>query len=198
MWETSGQLDSISQCNLIPAGLTNAPASIILALAGTPFPLKPVNALPDGELQEAIANIPTLIAPSVGISVSSMSRYRREVHVLSTGVSTRPSILVEYNDPEQVADTIHPTTQRPRQLVVVLDRGVYGYRPSFKFATLGNALSEPRIKFLDHVDIDGDGRAELFFGFKYRHVEQLLDATKAMRYENDAWREIFRESVRCP
>jgi hypothetical protein len=198
MWENSGQLDSIPRCNIIPAGLTDASATTILALAGRPFPLKLVSALSSGELQEAVANVPTLIAPSVGIAVSKLSSYRREVHVLATGISSRPSILVTYDDPEQVSDTLQPATQRPRQLVVVLDKGVYGYRPSFKFATLGNALSEPRITFLDYVDIDNDGRAEIFLGFKYRHVDQLLDATKALHYENDAWREIFKESVRCP
>ncbi|MBL0169117.1 MAG: hypothetical protein IPP90_00100 [Gemmatimonadaceae bacterium] len=198
MWESSGQLDSIPRCNLIPTGLTDAPPSVTLALSGSPLPVKPVTPLSDGELQDALAKVPTLIAPSAGIPISLLARYKREVHVMSTGVSSRPSILLIFNDPEQVPDTLQPTAQRPRQLVVVLDKGVYGYRPSYRYATLGNALSTPRLTFLDILDVDGDGHAEIFFGSKYRHIDRMLDATHAMRFENDAWREIFKESMRCP
>lgn len=197
MWESSGQLDSIPRCNLIPAGLTDAPSSIRLAVAGAVPSLKPVTALSSGELQAAVATVPTLIAPSVGISITKLAQYTREVHVLATGATTRPSILVIFTDTRPVADSVQPINERPRQLVVVLDKGVYGYRPSYKFATVGNALSDSRVTFLDFIDVDNDGRAELFFGLKYRHIEHWVDATQALAYQNDAWREIFRESARC-
>ncbi|MEQ1691203.1 MAG: hypothetical protein ABMA00_07960 [Gemmatimonas sp.] len=198
MWESSGQLDSIPRCRLIPTGLSDAPASIALALAGARPALKPTAPLSSDELQEALHKAPLLIAPSNGVPIGLLSRYRREVHVMATGVTSRPSILVIYNDPEKVSDKLHPIGQRPRHLVTVLDKGLYGYRTSFEFSTLGNAQTEPRMTFLDYVDVDGDGKAELFFGFKYRHIEQQLDATKAYHYENDRWKEVFRASVRCP
>jgi hypothetical protein len=88
--------------------------------------------------------------------------------------------------------------QRPRQFIVALDKGVYGYRPSFTYSTLGNALTPPRMRFLDYVDIDGDGKAEIFFGFLYAAGGSLtLDATTVLRYDNEAWREVLKEGVRC-
>ncbi len=195
MWELGAQLDSIESCQrLVPAGMVDAPAGARLAIAGPISALKPVTPLSAAELQSAMATIPTLVAPSVGIGPSMLSRYTREVHTLATGNGARPSILVIYDDPEQVADSVIDVAQRPRQFVVILDKGVYGYRPTFSFKTLGNARTAPRMRWLDYVDVDRDGKAELFFGIT---ANKKYDATVALRFENDAWRETMRAVVRC-
>ncbi len=195
MWEQGAQLDTLRWCGRpVPAGLVNAPSGVTLAIAGERPALKRVAPLSAGELQEALSTIPTLIAPSSGISTSMLARYTREVRVLATGAGPRPSILVIYNDPEQVSDTLKSMAQRPRQFIVVLDKGVYGFRPTFTFATLGNALSEPRMAFLDYVDVDGNGKAELFFTFL---ANKKYEVTSALRFENEVWREVLRQLVRC-
>lgn len=195
MWNAGDQLDSLPGCpRVVPAGLADVPAGVRLAVAGPRPKLNPVTPLSDGELQAAIATIPTLIAPSSGISTSMIARYQREIHVMNTGINPRPSILVSYNDPEQVSDTLNPMTQRPRQFIVILDKGVYGYRPSYTYTTLGNELSPPRLTFLDYLDVDSDGKAEVLFGTK---LNKQYETTVALRYENEAWREVLRELVRC-
>ena len=42
--------------------------------------------------------------------------------------------------------------------------------------------------------VDGNGNAELFFGFL---LNKKYDVTIALRFENDMWREVLREVVRC-
>jgi hypothetical protein len=197
-WESGQILDSIPGCpRFVPAGLADVPAGVSIAVAGSTPQLKSAAALSASELQEAIATIPTLIAPSSGISTSMLARYKREVHVVSTGTGTRPAIVVEYNDPEVVSDTLRPIAQRPRQFIVVLDKGNYGYRPSYTFTTLGNKLTLPRLKFLDFLDVDSDGKAELIFAYQQQLSSFLFDGTVVLRFDGDAWREVLRELVRC-
>lgn len=195
MWESGTPLDSIVGCTrLIPFGVADVPAGINLVVSGAPPQLKPVPSLSAAELANVTSTIATLIAPSAGISTSMLSRYKRELHVLPTGTSSAPTIVAIYNDPEQVADSVQPIAQRPRQFLVILDKGVYGYRSTFSFSTLGNAQAAPRMTFLDFVDTDADGKGELFFGFLHNGK---YDVTVGYKFENDAWRENFREIVRC-
>jgi hypothetical protein len=195
MWE-GAPLDTIPGCSiLLPGALATIPSGVELFTSGRRPPLTPVTPLSAGELQAAIDAIPTLIAPAAGIAMSMLPRYRRDVYVAETGNGPRPSIIVVYDDPEVVADSVRQMGARPRHLVVVLDKGVYGYRPTFTYTTLGNKLSPPRYRYLDHIDVDDDGKSELFFGLK---VAAAPLYTIVLRYEADAWRELLRnERQRC-
>lgn len=196
MWDAGTQLDSLPGCNrLVPIGLVGSPpAGVRMAVAGARPKLNPVSPLSAGEVQDAVATIPTLIAPSSGIATSVLATYKREIYVLNTGIGPRPTIVAIYNDPVPVSDTLSPMGQRPRQFIVILDKGVYGYKTTYTYTTLGNALSAPRLAWLDFVDVDGDGKAELFFTLKYL---KTLDATQVLKYVNDSWKEIFKDGVRC-
>jgi hypothetical protein len=124
-----------------------------------------------------------------------LPRYRRELYVAETGNGPRPTIVVVYDDPEVVADSVRQIGARPRHLVVVLDKGVFGYKPTFIYTTLGNKRSPPRYRYLDHIDVDDDGTSELFFGLRSTGAPLY---TIVLRYEADAWRERLRnERRRC-
>ena len=200
MWEPpSAPLDTIQGCpSVVPSARAAVGDGIGLLTNGAPPPLKPVKPLSAGELQAALATVPTLVAPTSGVSGSMLSKYRRVVHVVNSGTSSSPSIVLVYDDPEQLPDSVAPIAQRPRHLVVVLDRGVYGYRPTFTYSTAGNAHqnSPPRYYFIDYIDVDGDGRAELFFGSDDRRILSALPVpalyTVVLRFENEAWREMLR------
>ncbi|QJR36011.1 hypothetical protein [Gemmatimonas groenlandica] len=195
MWE-GAPLDTIRGCSLIlPGALASIPDGVEFFTSGKRPPLKAVTSLSAGELQTAIDAIPTLIAPAAGISMSMLPRYKREVFVAETGNGPRPTIVVVYDDPEVVADSVRQMGARPRHLVVVLDKGVYGYKPTFTYTTLGNKLSPPRYRYLDHIDVDDDGKSELFFGLKIKGAPLY---TIVLRYEAEAWRELLRnERQRC-
>ncbi len=191
MWDATGTIDSIPGCPgvVVPVGIPTGVDGKWLLTSGTRPPLKPVKPLSDAERQEALALVGTLIAPTSGINSSQIGKYTREVHIASTGATSSPSIVVVYNDPETVADTVGAIGARPRQLIVILDRGVYGYRPSYTYATLGNSKSPPRLRFLDYLDVNDDGRAEIFMGLQFANFPF---ATIVLKYENEVWSEQLR------
>lgn len=188
MWESGKPaLDSMPGCNVLMPSAEAPVGDGIWLLASSPrTPLKPVDPMSSGELAAALEAVPTLIAPTSGISGSMMSRYTRQVHVVAAGTSTSPSIIVIYNDPAGLPDSVDAYGERPRQLVVVLDKGVYGYRPTYTYTTVANNKTPPRLYFLDYFDVDDDGKAELFFGVNDKRAPAY---TLVLRFENEAWRE---------
>ncbi len=196
MWESIKPLDSLPGCpRVVPAGLADVPRGVSLLVSSSSPTVKAVQTVSSGAVSEALAAVPTLVAPLNGIKPEFWGRYSREVRLLPTGSTSRSTILAIYTDPQAVSDTVNPLGVRPRQLVVVLDQGNYGYRTSFAFKTLGNAQSPPRLEFLDHVDVDGDGRTELFFN-TMRNGK--YETTLVLRYGTDQeWREVMNEMVRC-
>ena len=195
MWEGT-PLDSIRGCSVIlPAAVANIPAGVEFLTSAPLPPRTRVTSLSAGELQTAIRGVPALIAPAAGIPMSKLPRYTREVFVAESGNEPRATIIVVFNDPEIVPDSVQPMGQRPRHLVVILDKGVYGYKPTYTYSTLGNRRSPPRFRFLDHLDVDGDGKAELFFGLRVAGAPLY---TVVLRYHANAWRELLRnERQRC-
>lgn len=195
MFEGGTAIDTVPRCSSpIPIAFADAPSDTYLAISGNRPTTKPTTALSSSELDAVLSTISTLIAPAASISTSMLTRYKREIHVLPIGATSRPTIVATFNDPEQVPDTVQPIAQRPRQLVVVLDKGVYGYRTSYQYATVGNAQSNPRLTFLGTVDIDSDGVGELLFGFK---DSERHDVISVFKLENEAWREAMRAFNRC-
>ena len=192
MWEPpSAPLDTHSTCgSVVPVAKAVMGNGVTLLTSGTRPPLKPVRALAASELQAALGTVPTLIAPASGISGARLLKFKREVYVVNSATSSSPTIVIVYNDPALLADSVAPIAERPRHLVVVLDRGVYGYRPTFTYASAGNRKSLPRYHFIDYLDVDDDGRAELFFGMTDPRVPPLY--TVVLRFENEAWRELLR------
>lgn len=188
MWE-GAPLDTIQGCRvLLPSGLVAVPDGVDFFTSGQK-PLRTVSSgLNGGELQEVLNATNTLIAPSAGVSLSKMSRYTRSVHVVSTGATDRPTIVVSYDDPEEIPDSANRMTERPRQLIVVLDKGVYGFKPSLTLADISQVRVSPRRVFLGAIDSDGDGKSELLFGVK---MPQFPLVMFAYRYEGGTWVESF-------
>ena len=200
MWEPpTDPLDTLAGCAVIvPSGKAQVSPDVSLLTSGRRAATHAVKSLSAGELQEALRTVTQLIAPTAGVSGSMLSRYKREVHVVQSGVSEWPSILVIFDDPEPVADSITPIGQRPRHLIVILDRGRYGYRQSYSYSTVANRKALPRYVFLDYLDVDDDGRAELFFGLRNPPRAQNAMYTFVLHFENDAWRERLRlEAFPC-
>lgn len=161
-----------------------------LATTGGRPPLAHALTLSPAEIAKALENIGTLVAPSSGIPPGQLARYERRVVQVPTGVNGSSTLLVEYNDPAPLPDSLKPFGERPRQFIVALDRGTYGFRPTYSFSTVGSRETPPRLEFLDYLDVDNDGVPELFFGLRERALAPLY--TLVLRYENEAWRELYR------
>jgi hypothetical protein len=168
MWE-GGALDSLAGCqSLYPASKVTVPDGVELLTSGTtPLRVQP-NGISGDELQSVLNVVNTLVAPASGVPLSMMSRYSRSVAVVGTGVSPTPTIVVTYEDPEELPDSVTRFAERPRQLILVLDKGVYGYRPTLTIRDVSPTRIAPRRRFLGALDADGDGKSELYFGLGRR------------------------------
>ena len=197
MWQPgAGPLDTLNCPVVIPmarailTGENEGRGFAPLATTGGRPPLAHQTTLSAAEVAKALANIGTLVAPSAGIAPGQLSRYERRVVQVPTGINGSSTLLVEYNDPAPLPDSLKPFGERPRQFIVALDRGTYGFRPTYSFSTVGSRQTPPRLEFLDYLDVDNDGVPELFFGLRERALSPLY--TLVLRYENEAWREIHR------
>lgn len=196
MWEGATVLDSLSCPSPIPAAMVSLASDIDLLTSGvTPIRASIANGLSEGELQQVLSTVNTLTAPTAGISLSQLARYRRSVHMVATGVSSQPTIVVSYDDPEELPDSATRITARPHHYTVVLDKGIYGYKPSYTFTDVSISRIQPRRKFLGALDINGDGKAELLFGLQ---ETQYPLVTYVYRFEGDTWIEEYKfERGRC-
>ncbi len=196
MWQPgAGALDSLNCPVVIPMARAIVPSETgrlapPFATSGARPPLPARARLDAAEINRALANVGTLVAPTSGIAPVSLPRYTRQIHQIPTGINGSSTILIEYNDRAPLPDSLKAYGERPRQLIVMMDKGTYGYRPSLQLATVGSRGTPPKLEFLDYLDIDNDGIPELFFGLQERELAPLF--TVVYRYENESWREVFR------
>lgn len=197
MWEGE-PLDTLPGCLVVtPAAKLEIPDGVHLLTSGT-APLRTASdAISEGELQSVLNVVNTLVAPSAGVSLSQMSKYSRTVAVVGTNATSRPTIVVSYDDPTELPDSATRIAERPRQLIVVLDKGVYGYKPSLTFADVSSSRVAPRRRFLGALDTNNDGKAELYFGLGPK-ISRAELVTYGYVYEGDTWIERFSyERTRC-
>jgi hypothetical protein len=196
MWQPgAAPLDSLSCPVVVPVGraLRTGLATDPLGAFATNGPRPPLadeRLRSAGEVERALANVGTLVAPSSGIPPGQLGRYRRRITQVPTGINGSSTLVVEYNDPTPLPDSIPAFGERPRQFIVVLDQGNFGVRPTYAFSTVGAGRTPPRQLFLDYLDVDDDGVPELLFGLE--EPGPFAAYTSVLRYENDAWREVYR------
>lgn len=195
MWEKPGQpLDSIPLCpNMIPVIKAALPEGTSLAILNYKLPTN-MKSLSADEIESALSVVPNLVAPTLGIKGAQLARYKRSVHqILRT--DGPPAVLAEYHDDGPQSDTGTVASRRPRHLTVVLEKGVYGYRASWNYATTGSESDRPILRYIDSMDVDGDGRSELFFGVT---IPDGTSYTIVFRQKHDSWVEMWRRPpVRC-
>lgn len=196
MWQPgAAPLDSLSCPVVVPVGraLKTGLASEALGAFATNGPRPPLTSdrlMTSDEIERALSNIGTLVAPSSGIPPGQLARYNRRVTQVPTGINGGNTLVVEYNDPTPLPDSIPAFGERPRQFIVVLDRGNFGVRPTFSFSTIGSLRSPRKQVFLDYLDVDDDGTPELLFGLE--DPGPFVAYTSVLRYQNDSWRETYR------
>ena len=196
MWELpAAPLDTLPGCEgaTLPMGLVSVPDGIELVVANYKLPTG-MRLLSPGELQDAIRDVPLLVLPTVQISGDQLGEFARTVRQIPRA-GAAPAILLEYHNESKQTDTSVVGQRRPKHVVIVLEKGVYGYRPSWIYKTTGKVNDMPILRLLDVMDADMDGRAEIFFHVKVSPVDSYV---MAFREGNDTWTEYWRRPpVRC-
>lgn len=197
MWETaSAPLDTFppNVCRSpIPIGKVSLPAGTDIVVTNYKLPTE-VRTLTEGEMMAAVHQVPTLVTPGLGITPSVLASYARTVRQIPR-VGANPAVFVEYHDARPVTDTSSIEQRLPRHVLIILEKGVYTYRPSWIYTTTGKPNDRPILKYLESMDLDGDGNAEVLYGVD---VGNNMSFTIAFRQYNDTWKEFWRRSpVRC-
>lgn len=193
MWDPPSQpLDDFPGCAIvIPAAVGIYPegksGEVAIARGGTMgTPKERAN------LEQALQNIATLVGPAQGITVSDLATYRRRAFIVPNMANQAESVVAIYDDPAVIPPE---ERKRPRQLVVILDRSAFGYRPSFTFATKAGPKDEPAWRLLDWGDLTGDGTPEIIFGIDMPGANL---STIVVGYSAGEWRELMRRGEgRC-
>lgn len=194
-WE-GDPLDTIPGCRLLlPGGEVAVPEGAALLVGGEAPRYLPTPALPAGLMDDALQTLTTLVAPSAGVSMAALRRYRRTLHVVPHGTGGGVSLLALYRDPQPLADSADLITQPPRFLAALIEPGLYGVRASWQYSTVAAPGTPPPLEFLGYLDADGDGGTELFLGVADPRVPLHL---LVLRREDDRWVETLRSSrARC-
>ena len=189
MWEVPSTPNDSLRCEgaVIPIGLVSLPSATELVVANYKLPTG-MKMLSAGELEEATRQVPLLVMPTVQISAAQLGDYTRSVHQIPR-VGANPAILLEYHDDHPRTDTSIVGQRRPRHVLIVLEKGVYNYRPSWQYTTTGAKNDKPILRYLGIMDADMDGRSELFL-----YVEPAPGFRYIMAFQewNDTWREYWR------
>jgi len=195
MWgENAPALDSIPGCPaMVPSALATVSEGVHLLTTSPRPPIPPGKAISDSELQEVLQRTDKLIAPTKGIPVGALPKYTRTVRIVNNGAGGKPTVVVMYDDPEVLPDSTIPEGQRPRHLVVFLDFAVFGYKTTWTYVTLGNKVTQPRLQWLDYMDVNNDGSPEVLFGVR---VETDPLYTIIVKYAPPFWIEETRQTRR--
>jgi hypothetical protein len=197
MWEKPGQpLYSLPRCELltplaavtIDPGLTKSFTVEFLAsnaeLGGAPVgrPLSPA------QTEQAARALAAAVGSSAGISAAEMQRLDFRALTIATGASTSPTVIASMVDPnaegqvESGGSTMH--------LFAIADMDAEGrYHPSFDHTVNGPASAAEYRRYLDHLDVNGDGVDEIVLeGWQYGGDTFL----QVLGFKAGRWVEVYR------
>ena len=104
-----------------------------------------------------------------------------------TGATAEPTIIASYiaSNAEERANSDGTTTH----IFAIADRTAAGFEPSYLHAVNGPAASAEYRRYVDHLDLTGDGVDEIILeGWQYGGDTQVL----VLGYRGGRWTEIFR------
>ena len=106
---------------------------------------------------------------------------------ITTGATPNPTLVVSYVDPNAEEAAAHG--DETSYLFAIADRAGASYLPSFTKVINGSAAHAEYRRFVDHLDLDGDGVDEMVLeGWQYGGDTYLM----VMRYKGGRWNEIYR------
>jgi hypothetical protein len=193
MWERRDQpLYTLPGCRLVtPLSAVSLETSARLsytveALVVTPgihvepkAPVKPTNALEARARRAAYE-----AAQNAGIDTASLSSTGFHSVAINTGATNAPTLVASFLDPE--SSDRNGTTSH---IVMIADDAGSGYHPTFRHTASGPVTGAEFRRYVDHLDVNGDGVDEIMLeGWQFAGETFL----SILGYANGEWREVFR------
>lgn len=133
--------------------------------------------------------IAAAVARAAGIGEGELNGLDMHAWAIATGVSDEPTIVATLVDPR--SDEQSSAGERTLHILLIADKpsGASEYRTTFSHTLNGDASSGEFRRYIDHLDVAGDGVTEIVLeGWKYGGDTFLT----FLRYKNGAWAELYR------
>ncbi len=133
--------------------------------------------------------IGTKVATSAGVPAPRLDSLDFRALAINTGATSEPTLVASFIDPnaEEAAVAGDPTSYT----FVIADKGSGSaeYTPTFTYIVNGSATRAEFRRYVDHLDIDGDGVDEIVLeAWKYGGDSYPV----VLKYAGGRWHEIFR------
>ncbi len=193
MWERADEpLYSLPGCRLVtPLSAVSLETTARLsftveALATTPgvyvrpkTPLKPVKGL-----EARARRVAFDVARAAGIDSASLRPSAFHFVAINTGATQSPTLVVSFLDPES-SDRNGSTSH----VLALADDPGAGYQPTFRHTASGLVGTAEFRRYIDHLDINGDGIDEIVLeGWQFAGETFV----SVLGYANGEWTEVFR------
>jgi hypothetical protein len=193
MWERSNEpLYSLPGCRLTtPLAAVSIQTNVRLsytveALVATPGvavrPKPPVQ--PVRGLEARARGLAIDVARAAGIDSGALRPSAFHYVAINTGATTSPTLVASFLDPE--SSDRNGTTAH---IFALADDQGPGYKPTLSHTATGAVASAEFRRYIDHLDINGDGVDEIVVeGWQFAGETFV----SVLGYANGEWREVFR------
>jgi hypothetical protein len=193
MWERSGEpLYTLPGCRLTtPLSAVTLETNVRLsytiealaATSGVMVPPKPAAKVVKG-LESRALRIALDVARGVGMDTATLRPSAFHFTAINTGATKSPTLVTSFLDPE-ASDRNGWTAH----VFALADDAGAGYQPTFRHPTSGPMLSTEFRRYIDHLDINGDGIDEIVLeGWQFAGETFV----SVLGYANGEWGEVFR------
>jgi hypothetical protein len=143
-------------------------------------PIKPVKGM-DARARRLAMDV----AKSAGIDTSSLTPSAFLFSAINTGATKSPTLVVSYLDPES-SDRNGATAH---VFALADEVGGGSFEPTFKHTASGSVGSAEFRRYIDHLDLNGDGVDEIVLeGWQFAGETYV----SVLSYSSGEWRETFR------
>lgn len=194
MWEKESPIYSLPSCrNLTPLAAVTLQGPIKSGFTVELF--ASTSPLPTASKGKPMANdaasaegraIGHAVGEKAGLDRATLDSLDFNVRAVNTGATPDPTLVVAFVDPG--ADDGQRGV-RTAHVFAIADRKGSAYAPSFEHSVSGSASGAEYYRFIDHLDVTGDGVDEIFLERWQNDGDTYL---VAVRYTAGRWQEAFR------
>ena len=149
----------------------------------------PAATMSQAEATRVAKNLAIEVARAAGITETELNGLDVRASAIATGVSDSPTIVATFVDHR--SDEQSSAGERTSHIMLIADKpsGASSYQTTFTHTLNGDASSGEFRRYVDHLDVAGDGVTEIVLeGWKYGGDTFLM----FLQYKNGAWTELYR------